>query len=403
MSESQDDQHPGKVIPLNLQDSNAPKAPSPGKKEDRRTDLRLNAASPSRAYSVKVVTLLFGLLALIMLASANLQAIGTPESGRFSLNLLALAAGCLAVGIAKFPWHRFDRYLLGTPLVLAAGFVATAEYYSGGWGSPLASFYILLAVMSAILLSTKLTAVFVIGVLLLSMIPQLYAPDAGQLAQHHFIWAPVTLILAFVAWHAANHWIPADYDHRLQRTRELKDLFEREAYTDRLTNLSNRAFFEDRLEEETKRVRRLGGNFSLIFMDVDDFKQVNDAHGHRTGDRALRLVARVLRQNARQIDIVARYGGDEFAILMPGTSLVGARNFFERIKEEIAERSERTLGFTVCLSAGNIRSSRDCSDYRDLLEAVDDAMYVAKGQGKNRLLTVAPLESEEAEWMRREE
>ena len=165
-----------------------------------------------------------------------------------------------------------------------------------------------------------------------------------------------------------------------------------EAGVDRLTGVFDRVCFEARLSEECERARRFGEDFVLVFFDLDEFKPLNGAHGSRAGEHALVLVARALQSNARREDVVARYGSDEFVVLMPGTSLVGARNFFERIRAEVAERSMEALGFAVRLSAGAVKLHHDdAGDPQDLLETADHALYVAKCQGKDRLFTTVAV------------
>jgi len=130
-------------------------------------------------------------------------------------------------------------------------------------------------------------------------------------------------------------------------------------------------------------------------VDIDDFKEVNDNHGHRMGDEALRLVAQVLQSCSRRIDLVARHGGDEFMVMLPGASLPEAHRFFERMRKQVAERSGRTLGLDLRLSAGAVQCSGYSTDPAALLDAVDEAMYRAKRRGKNRMfaaLSLAPAE-----------
>ena len=109
------------------------------------------------------------------------------------------------------------------------------------------------------------------------------------------------------------------------------------AEMDGLTGLGNRRSLQSRLAEELERTRRLGGGgFSLLFMDLDDFKAINDEHGHLVGDEALRLVARVLKEDSRVVDTVARYGGEEFVALLPGTDPEGAAAFYNRVREKLS-------------------------------------------------------------------
>ncbi len=176
------------------------------------------------------------------------------------------------------------------------------------------------------------------------------------------------------------------------RAKPASTVDDRSASVDWLTGVLDRVRFEARLSEECERARWSGDDFVLLFFDIDEFKPLNDAHGRRVGDEALVLVAQALRSNARRIDVVARYGSDEFAVLMPGTSLVGARHLFERIRGEVTERSMHALGFVVRLSAGAVKLHHDdAGDPQDLLETADHALYVAKCQGKDRLFTTVAV------------
>ena len=163
----------------------------------------------------------------------------------------------------------------------------------------------------------------------------------------------------------------------------------RMAETDGLTGLNNRRSLEARLAEEVERSRRpKGGDFSLLFVDLDDFKAVNDEHGHLVGDEALRLVARVLKEDSRRVDTVARYGGEEFVALLPGTGREGARTFYARVREKLLALSLQELGFPLRLSAGAV-GSEAAPDAEGLMEAADRAMYEAKRGGKDRVFVGA--------------
>lgn len=331
-----------------------------------------------------------GMLAVMLLA-ANTWLVQLPNSNRTALNWLVSVALLFAAGMWLLPWHRFDRKLSLVPVLIGSSFIALSVYFSGGWDSPFSIFYILVVIFCIIHLSPKLAALWAGLTLLVSLSPQIYNPDMRLLSQHLVFQASVYL-LALVSWYAVVGRMRSGYEAELRKAQELKNYFQREASVDRLTNIYNRAHFEDQLREEFERTRRLGGDFVLVFLDLDNFKQLNDSYGHQMGDKALRLVAQILQSNARQIDVVARYGGDEFAVLMPGTYFTGARNFSERIRREVAERSRLNLDFAIHLSAGVVRFSRDISNYQQLLEAADDAMYLAKRQGKGRLLTLASLD-----------
>jgi diguanylate cyclase (GGDEF)-like protein len=174
------------------------------------------------------------------------------------------------------------------------------------------------------------------------------------------------------------------------RSMENVDLHEtvtRDSVTDELTGLSNRRALDDVLAGEVERARRFGNDLGLVLIDLDDFKNVNDTYGHLQGDAVLREVAHVLRSSSREIDEPARYGGEELAVVLPGTDLEGAYNRAERIREEIeALRIPRldglgTLSITTSCGVAAMRAGE--ADGRALVEAADQALYEAKHSGKN--------------------
>ena len=160
---------------------------------------------------------------------------------------------------------------------------------------------------------------------------------------------------------------------------------------DGLTGILDRAEFERHLNEELENVRRSGETFVLVFFDLDEFKRLNEEHGYQKGKRVLNLVARTLQSSARNTDFVAHYGVDEYAILMRGASLVQARRFFEKVRSEIAEHSRCLLGFKVTLSAGAVKFLDGAGDVQSFMEAADNAMYIAKRQGKDRMFTAVAI------------
>jgi two-component system cell cycle response regulator len=171
----------------------------------------------------------------------------------------------------------------------------------------------------------------------------------------------------------------------------------RESNVDPLTGVFDRAHFDARLREEFEGARRSGDNFILVCFDVDEFRVLTNTYGRRAGNEALRLVAQAISSNARQTDVIARYGNDEFIVLMSAPSLVEARDFFERVRTEVAQRSKRRLGSTVCLSAGGVKSLNTSASPTELLETAEYAVYLAKRQGKDRLFTTVAIGRVEAE------
>jgi len=146
---------------------------------------------------------------------------------------------------------------------------------------------------------------------------------------------------------------------------------------DGLTGVYNRSYLELTLERTTKELRRNGGVVSILFFDVDGMKTVNDSHGHQAGDRLLRDVASLLGESCRATDIVARYGGDEFVMLMPGTDAEGARRVALKVDEAISRHNADTAG-PIRLSVSMGMHTADGAGVDDLLREADRRMYEMK-------------------------
>jgi diguanylate cyclase (GGDEF)-like protein len=168
----------------------------------------------------------------------------------------------------------------------------------------------------------------------------------------------------------------------------LHRVVERQAVTDALTGLANRRQFYEVLGREYERAQRFGQPVSLILLDIDDFKLINDSRGHLAGDAVLHSVAATLAEVIREIDLAARYGGEEFAVLLPQTGPDGAANLAERLRTEIAARSirfgtEEITGVTASfgVAAGPVNEQTQI----DLIASADAALYQAKREGKNHV------------------
>jgi diguanylate cyclase (GGDEF)-like protein len=179
----------------------------------------------------------------------------------------------------------------------------------------------------------------------------------------------------------------AELDHRHRSAR--RSLRSR-TFTDRLTGLRNYDYFSEVLRSELARVRRYGGCVTLVMLDLDRFKAYNDAHGHGAGNRLLQSVGHVLTREKRDADIAARFGGEEFALLLPGRgpeAIVVA----ERVRQAIADipvgaLDRHRVPDIVTASAGIATFPVDARDAEELFEQADRALYEAKRRGRNRVI-----------------
>src|SRR5262249_48933714 len=175
-----------------------------------------------------------------------------------------------------------------------------------------------------------------------------------------------------------------DLRERNAQLQQAKETFEQLSITDGLTKLHNHRFFQDHLTREIRRVGRSGEPLSMLLVDLDDFKQLNDRLGHAAGDELLAGIARILNESVRATDLLARYGGEEFVVLTPDTDLAGAQLLAEKLRTAVAEASfildESLRPVRVSVSIGVARFT---GNRKAFFNAADRALYRAKDLGKN--------------------
>jgi diguanylate cyclase len=201
---------------------------------------------------------------------------------------------------------------------------------------------------------------------------------------------PVEVLLTAIPFEGRKilHVVWRDITRRKQMEEELKHL----ATHDPLTGLYNRQEFEQRLSNEIDRASRYKHTLSVFMLDIDHFKSVNDTYGHQTGDTVLRLFAELINNSIRKTDYASRYGGEEFLVLLPETSLVIAIELAERLCNNIYQYSfplddNKELNITASIGVASIPEHAQSS--KDLIKAADSSMYAAKEAGRNQVKTIS--------------
>jgi diguanylate cyclase (GGDEF)-like protein len=352
---------------------------SPGTSAPSTTGSRVAAAlvSPGSTRQVaRVVAFLF--LASVFIVVALTRAWPDDEAAIITL----LAAGLLLVVLfldmlPPAALGRARRPLEGVGAILFLGLLTAL---TGGIASPFYVGYFLVVAGTA--LSTEGLAPLAIAVLAAAVnaivavvVAGVDGLDAASLAWIGFN-AVALILLADIAAAAA----------RAQR--QARDEALRASRFDTLTGLYNRGFFFTTMEQEIRRSDRMGRGFSMLMLDLDDLKPVNDAYGHQWGDRLLRAIADVIRRTIRFTDAAARYGGDEFVVLLPETDPPGAYVVAEKLRRDIAALSLHAADRNVhsSVSIGIVTYPADGTSVEQLVAAADLAMYESKRRGKNQIV-----------------
>ena len=203
-------------------------------------------------------------------------------------------------------------------------------------------------------------------------------------------WVGALIVLVLVASLVAHRFyrLSRTLTHEVEARRNLEAELVHLAATDSLTGIANRRRLTERTDEELRRARRFGHPLALLLVDLDHFKRVNDSWGHATGDRALKRVAETCVATVRDIDLVARLGGEEFAVLLPVIASDAASEVGERLLraiEEIDLKADDGTGISLTASIG-VAIMIEGDTPESLLDRADQAMYEAKRRGRNRMI-----------------
>jgi diguanylate cyclase (GGDEF)-like protein len=200
---------------------------------------------------------------------------------------------------------------------------------------------------------------------------------------------PLNLWFSVSAYHADHQCFVTVIENITER-KQLHRSYEHMAQTDYLTGLANRRHFMQQAETELARTLRYGGALSLLMLDLDSFKQINDNHGHRTGDKVLQTFSRLCRSTLREVDLIGRLGGEEFVVMLPETGIREAIEVAERLRKitedvPVLLEDRQPLRFTVSIGIATLNEQYAHMD--TLLQKADQSLYQAKAMGRNRIYT----------------
>ena len=304
-------------------------------------------------------------------------------------NTVAIYAGLIVFSVIIIAFHYFNfihkpgRWSLAIETWIMMVFITYVLFYTGRLDSPLLNLYLLPIVTSALTLGQLATLLNVgliaacylflgysTGVSFLSII------TAGNFAA---ALAPM-LLVAYI-----TTMLSQDIMNAMARIRLI-------AETDELTHAYNIRAFNSIARRECALADRYNRTFSLLMVDSDSLKKVNDTHGHKAGDRLIKLVVQCIRDDLRTTDVVARYGGDEFICLLPETASEPAAHVAERIRRRIEDTAlnagQESVPTSVSIGVATYPEHGD--EFDTLVKSADRALYVSKAQGRNRVTVFAP-------------
>lgn len=193
-----------------------------------------------------------------------------------------------------------------------------------------------------------------------------------------FLIHPIMFAVVFGAFGILKSASDQNYKEHLKLYRDL-------AHTDQLTHLATRSYFYQMAYREIVRCERENSSLCLVFIDIDHFKKVNDLYGHPTGDRTLARVSQVLKRMCRPYDVIARWGGEEFIVLLPNIKLDEAYHFSERFRIEIEKQTFQAPSNTFhCTISAGLAEFNKTEELETLIHRADQALYQAKANGRNR-------------------
>ena len=318
------------------------------------------------------------LLVILVLLHQVFQGPDNESAGPVYLALFLYAA--FVIGFRYFNFYRAEsHWKLAVETWVMVVFITGILYYTGRLESPLVNLYLLVIITSALTLG-KIATLLEMGLIAACYVFLGYTTDIenfftlGYAGDFMTRFAPM-LLVAYI-----TTMLSADIRQALSRIKLISE-------TDELTGLYNVRAFTAIVERTFKQAARYQRPFSVLMIDSDNLKSINDSYGHETGNRLLKLTVRSITAAVRDTDVVARYGGDEFVVLLPETGSAGAREMADRVREAVAGTPLDTRGKHVqtTVSIGVAAFPEHGDELATVLARADQALYAAKREGRNRV------------------
>ena len=319
--------------------------------------------------------LLLGLVLVYLLAG------GPPDEGRVAIHTALFFFAAFILGLHYVHFYKLEnrsKLMFETWVMIV--FITWVVWFTGQINSPLLNLYLLPIIASALIFG-KLSTAIKVGAIIACFMFFAYNPKSKTLLTLPF-WGEILAISApmiLVAY--ITTMLSADIRFAVDKIKQVSD-------TDELTGIYNMRAFSSMLQRAFRQAVRYGHALSVVMIDSDNLKQINDAHGHESGNRLLQHVVRCIREQLRGSDVMARFGGDEFIVLLPETSNKGALEMAERIRKavEISRFDVRTGDTNITVSLGVASYPDDGGNLDVILDKADKAMYRAKQRGRNRVI-----------------
>jgi diguanylate cyclase (GGDEF)-like protein len=335
-------------------------------------------ADELRGFSRTIAEIEWLLLSLVLI---YLVVAGVPSGGEAAVEMALFFFGALILGLHYIHFYKRESLpKLAAETWIMILFVTWVAWSTGRTESPLLNLYLLPIIASALIFGKLMTSLEIAAIAACFV---LLGWDSTRLTSHPLAWfggmlaqlGPVILV-AYI-----TTMLSADIRHGLEKVKQVSD-------TDELTGLYNMRAFNAILQRSFRQAARYSQTLSLAMIDSDNLKAINDSYGHDAGNKLLVQVVNRIRDAVRGSDVVARYGGDEFVVLLPHTGPSGALEVAERIRQAI-EESRIDVGGHVTrttVSIGLVTYPSDGGDLATMIEKADRALYKAKQMGKNRVI-----------------